>query len=139
MTPFYLLILFAAKTLDDALKTAKGIFLQNGRCILAGISVTLSNFIYLSITKNIITTNSTPAMAIVSIASGVGCCLAMLFNNRFSRDRTYVNVIMSDDLDAMKAFRDFLVENKITSNASETYTLDWSEKTLCITAYAETK
>lgn len=75
----------------------------------------------------------------MSIASGVGCCLAVAISNHFSKDKTYVNVIMSDDVDEMKQLRDFLAENKITNVASDSYTRDWSRKTLTITAYAETK
>lgn len=135
----YLLILFLAKVLDNTLGTAKTILVQRNRCVLAGIALGLSNFIYLSITKDIVTSDSGVALVIVSIASGVGCCLAVAISNHFSKDKTYVNVIMSDDVDEMKQLRDFLAENKITNVASNSYTRDWSRKTLTITAYAETK
>lgn len=135
----YLLILFLAKVLDNTLGTAKTILVQRNRCVLAGIALGLSNFIYLSITKDIVTSDSGVALVIVSIASGVGCCLAVAISNHFSKDKTYVNVIMSDDVDEMKQLRDFFAENKITNVASDSYTRDWSRKTLTITAYAETK
>lgn len=138
-TAFYMFILFLAKVLDNTLNTAKTILVQRNRCLLAGVALGLSNFIYLSITKDIVTSNSTLALVIVSIASGVGCCLAVALSNRFSKDRTYVNVILSDDKEAMKAFRDFLAENHITNVATDSYTLDWSRKSISITAYAQTK
>ena len=96
-------------------------------------------FIYFKIAKSIISADSDLALYVVSIASGVGCGLAMLVNNKFSKERTFVNVIMSDDIEAMKALRAFLAENKITNVATDSYTLDWKTKTLTITAYAETK
>ena len=46
---------------------------------------------------------------------------------------------MSDNLAAMQSFRDFLAEHHITNVAADSYTLDWSQKTITITAYAETK
>lgn len=138
-TAFYMFILFLAKVLDNTLNTAKTILVQRNRCLLAGVALGLSNFIYLSITKDIVTSNSTLALVIVSIASGVGCCLAVALSNRFSKDRTYVNVILSDDKEAMKTFRDFLAENHITNVATDSYTLDWSRKSISITAYAQTK
>ena len=46
---------------------------------------------------------------------------------------------MSDDKEAMMHFRDFLAEHHITNVATDSYTLDWSAKTITITAYAETK
>lgn len=138
-TAFYMFILFLAKVLDNTLNTAKTILVQRNRCLLAGAALGLSNFIYLSITKDIVTSDSTLALVIVSIASGVGCCLAVTLSNRFSKDRTYVNVILSDDKEAMKEFRDFLAENHITNVATDSYTLDWSRKSISITAYAQTK
>lgn len=138
-TAFYMFILFLAKVLDNTLNTAKTILVQRNRCLLAGVALGLSNFIYLSITKDIVTSDSTLALVIVSIASGVGCCLAVALSNRFSKDRTYVNVILSDDKEAMKELRDFLAENHITNVATDSYTLDWSRKSISITAYAQTK
>ena len=138
-TAFYMFILFLAKVLDNTLNTAKTILVQRNRCLLAGVALGLSNFICLSITKDIVTSDSTLALVIVSIASGVGCCLAVALSNRFSKDRTYVNVILSDDKEAMKEFRDFLAENHITNVATDSYTLDWSRKSISITAYAQTK
>ena len=53
------------------------------------------------------------AMLIVSVAGSIGCSLACLVSDKLSKDRTYVNVIMSDNLEAMKTFRDFLAEHHI--------------------------
>lgn len=138
-TVFYMFILFLAKVLDNTLNTAKTILVQRNRCLLAGVALGLSNFIYLSITKDIVTSDSTLALVIVSIASGVGCYIAVALSNRLSKDKTYVNVILSDDKEAMKEFRDFLAENHITNVATDSYTLDWSRKSISITAYAQTK
>lgn len=139
MTWLYMTALFVAKVVDNALGTAKTILVQRNRCLLAGIALGLSNFIYLSITKDIVTNDSLLALVVVSAASGVGCCLAVAFNNKFSKEKTYVNVILSDDKSEMQKLRDFLAEHKITNIAGDSYTLDWSHKSLSITAYAETK
>ena len=48
-------------------------------------------------------------------------------------------IVSADNLEAMKAFRDFLAEHHITNVAADTYTLDWNKKTISITAYPETK
>ena len=135
----HLAVLFVAKMQDNALSTAKTILIQRNRCFLAGIALILSNYIYFCVTKNIVTSESNLAIIVVSIASGVGCWLAMALTNRLSKERTYVNVIMSDDLEAMRQLRDFLAEHHITNVAADSYTLDWNTKTITITAYAETK
>ena len=136
---FYFALLFFAKVVDNMLGTAKTILVQRNRCILAGLALGFSNFIYLCITKNIVTTDSDLALIVVSVASGVGCCLAVAVSNKLSRDKTHVNVIMSDNLEEMKKLRDFLARHHITNVAADSYTLDWSKKTITITAYAETK
>lgn len=139
MSTAYLLLLFVAKVVDNTLNTAKTILIQRNKCVLAGISLALSNYIYFLITKNVVTSNGNTDIVVVSVASGVGCFLAVALNNRLSKDKTYVNVIMSDDIEAMKELRDFLAKHHITNTANDSYTLDWSRKTITITAYAETK
>lgn len=134
----YLGALFLAKVLDNALSTTKTILIQRSRWVLAGIAVILSDFIYFWITKRIVSADSMLALLVVAIAGGVGCSLACLVSDQLSKD-TYVNVIMSDNLEAMQAFRDFLAEHHITNVAADTYTLDWNTKTITITAYPETK
>lgn len=136
---FDLAVLFVAKLVDNALSTTKTILIQKNKWVLASIVLAVSNAIYFKIAKSIISDESDLALYIVAIASGVGCGLAMLINNRFSKEKTFVNVIMSDNIEAMKALRTFLAENKITNVATDSYTLDWATKTITITAYAETK
>lgn len=135
----YFTVLFLAKVFDNALSTTKTILIQRSRWLLAGVSVVLSDFIYFWLTKKVVAADNNWAILIVAIAGGVGCSIACLVSERLSKDRTYVNVIMSDNLEAMKAFRDFLAEHHITNVAADTYTLDWNKKTISITAYPETK
>ena len=135
----YFGVLFLAKVLDNTLSTTKTILIQRSRWLLAGIAVVLSDFIYFWLTKRIVAAESDLAILIVALAGGVGCALACLVSEKMSKDRTYVNVIMSDNLEAMRDFRDFLAKHHITNVAADTYTLDWNTKTISITAYAETK
>ena len=128
-----LAVLFAAKVADNALSTTKTILVQRSRWILAGIAVVIW------ITKRVVSANNEIAMLVVAVAGGVGCSLACFINEKMSKDRTYVNVIMSDDLEEMKRLRDFLAQHHITNVASDSYTLDWNAKTISITAYPETK
>ena len=139
MNLLHYLVLFGAKVMDNALSTTKTIMIQKSRWLLAGLAVALSDFIYFSITKSVVTEGSCLSILIVSAASGVGCALACLVSEKISRDRTYVNVIMSDNKTVMMDLRDYLAEHHITNVASDSYTLDWDTKTITITAYAETK
>ena len=131
--------IFLAKVLDNALSTAKTILIQRSRWLLAGIAVVISDFIYFWVTKRVVSSDSMTAILVVSLAGGVGCAVACLLSDKLSKDRTYVNVIMSDELDAMMELRDFLAKHHITNVTADSYTLDWDQKTITITAYAETK
>ena len=131
--------LFLAKVLDNALGTAKIILIQRNKTFFAGLALGLSNLIYFIITKNIVSSESNVTLIIVSVASAVGCWITVAINKYLSKDQLYVNVVMSDNLEAMKDFRDFLAEHHIKNVASDSYTLDWNTKTITITAYAETK
>lgn len=140
MTGFIsMLLLFFAKILDNALSTGKTILIQHNKGLLAGVAVTFSSLLYFSVIKNVISAENNIAMLVVSIASGIGCYMAVMITNRFSKDRTYVNVVMSDDKEAVKNFRDFLAKYHITNVAADSYTMDWTRKTITVTAYAETK
>lgn len=136
---FYMAILFLAKVMDNAINTTKTIMIQRSRWVLAGIAVVLSDFIYFWITKRVVSSDSDLAILIVSIAGGVGCSLACLISEKLSKDRTYVNVVMSDNKEAMQEFRDFLALHHITNVATDSYTLDWDTKSITVTAYTETK
>ena len=135
----YLGSIFLAKVMDNALSTTKTILIQRSRWLLAGIAVVISDFIYFWVTKRVVSADSYAAMLVVALAGGVGCALACILSDKLSKDRTYVNVIMSDDLNAMKRFRDFLAKHHITNVAADSYTREWNRKTITIMAYAETK
>ncbi len=138
-TVLYFLTLFGAKVLDNMLSTAKTILIQRNRCLLAGLTVAISDFIYFLLIKNVLSADSPFAIAVVAVAGGIGCCIAVLLSNRLSRERTFVNVVMSDDRTAMQEFRDYLAQHHITNVACDSYTLDWDRKTITITAYTDTK
>ena len=49
-----------------------------------------------------------------------------------------MNVILSDDMQAMIDLREFLMAHKITNLTTDGYTKDWN-KSIAITAYADTR
>ena len=134
-----LMLLFLAKVLDNGLSTAKTILIQRNQCLLAGIAMALSSYLYFTVVKDVVSTDSTLAVVVVSIASGLGCCLAVMIGNHFSREKTFIHVVMSDQKEAVQDFRDYLARHHITNVASDSYTRDWNRKTITVTAYPETK
>lgn len=133
-----LLVLFLVKVIDNILGTSKTILVQKNKGILAAITVVVSQVIFYKLIDAVSSSESDLTMYVVSVASGVGTYLAVKLNDRFSKERTFVNVILSDNREAMEDLRDYLREHKITNLATEAFTKEW-DKTIAITAYAETK
>ncbi len=133
-----LFLLFGLKAADNLLSTGKQILIQRQRPILAALSVVLSQIIFYRLIDKVSAYNGDLALYIVAIASGVGTLLAVKISDKFSKERTFVNVILSDDREAMVDLREFLKEHHITNLATDGYTKDWN-KTIAITAYAETR
>ena len=130
-----LFLLFGLKAADNLLSTGKQILIQRQRPILAALSVVLSQIIFYRLIDKVSAYNGDLALYIVAIASGVGTLLAVKISDKFSKERTFVNVILSDDREAMVDLREFLKEHHITNLATDGYTKDWN-KTIAITAYA---
>lgn len=133
-----LLLLFGLKAADNLLSTGKQILIQRHKPILASLSVVLSQIIFYRLIDKVSAYNGDLALYIVAIASGVGTFLAVKISDKFSKERTFVNVILSDDREAMVDLREFLKEHHITNLATDGYTKDWN-KNIAITAYADTR
>lgn len=133
-----LLVLFVVKVIDNILGTSKTILVQKNKGVLAAVTVVVSQIIFYKLIDAVSSSESDLTMYVVSVASGVGTYLAVKLNDRFSKERTFVNVILSDNREAMEDLRDYLREHKITNLATEAFTKEW-DKTIAITAYAETK
>lgn len=133
-----LLFLFIVKVIDNILGTSKTILIQKNKGVLAALSVVISQIIFYKLIDAVGNSDSDLTMYVIAIASGFGTYLAVKLNDKFSKERTFVNVILSDNKEAMEDLREYLKEHKITNLATDAYTKDWN-KTIAITAYAETK
>lgn len=140
MTSFItnLVVVFLVKVLDNILGTSKTILVQKNKAFLASITVVISQIIFYKLIDAVGDSGSNLMIYIIAIASGIGTLLALLINDKFSKEKTYVNIILNDDKQVMMDFRDWLKEHKITNLTTDGYTKDW-KKTLAITVYAETK
>lgn len=131
-----ILVVSFVKIIDNILSTGKAILIQRNKAVLAGIFVTVSQIIFYKLIN--VAQNGKYMIYVISVASGVGTYLAIFISNKFSKERLYVNVLLSDDKDAMIDLRNFLQLNKITNLTTDGYTKDF-KKTLAVTAYVETK
>lgn len=131
-----ILVVSFVKIIDNILSTGKAILIQRNKAILAGIFVAVSQIIFYKLIN--VAQNGKYMIYVISVASGVGTYLAIFISNKFSKERLYVNVLLSDDKEAMMDLRNFLQLNKITNLTTDGYTKDF-KKTLAVTAYVETK
>lgn len=138
MSYIWLIILFIVKVIDNILATGKTILIQKNKAALAAITVVISQMIFYKLISAVVSADNDTTMIIVSIGSGVGTYLALKLNEKFSKDRLYVNVIFSDNKEAVMDFRDYLASHKITSNATDSYTKEWGN-TISLTIYTQTK
>ena len=138
LSGLYLLVLFVVKVIDNILGTSKTILVQKNKGFLAAVTVVISQVIFYKLIDAVGNSDSDLTMYVIAIASGVGTYLAVKLNDKFSKERTFVNVILSDNREAMEELREYLRKHKITNLATEAFTKEW-EKTIAITAYAETK
>lgn len=133
-----LLVVFVIKVIDNILGTGKTILIQKNKAFIASLTVVISQIIFYKLIDAVSDSGSEIMIYVIAIASGIGTLLALMISNKFSKDRTYVNIILNDNKEVMMEFRDWLKEHKITNLTTDGYTKNW-EKTLAITAYAETK
>ena len=131
-----ILVVSFVKIIDNILSTGKAILIQRNKAVLAGMFVAVSQIIFYKLIN--VAQNGNYMIYVISVASGVGTYLAIFISNKFSKERLYVNVLLSDDKEAMMDLRNFLQLNKITNLTTDGYTKDF-KKTLAVTAYVETK
>lgn len=133
-----LVILFIVKVFDNMLGTHKTILIQQNKGVFAGINVGISQIIFYKLINAVGSSGNDLALYVIAIASGLGTYIAMKINQKKSKDKVYINALMSDDKEALIALGNYLKSKKITYTATDGYTLDW-QPTICVTAYPETK
>lgn len=130
--------LVAIKLLDSILGTGKTILTQKNKGVLTALTVIATQLIFFKVLDDVMKADSDLKMWVVSIASGVGTYIAILINQKMSKETVYINNILSDDREAMTALCNYLREHKIKNLVTDSYTKDWG-KTLAVTVFAETK
>lgn len=126
------------KIIDNIISTEKTILTQKNKAFAASVLVAISQFIFLFLISEVVTENNIVANLVVSAASGIGSYIAFFINNKFSKDRVYINLVTSNDKEKMKIFGDYMRTENITVRTFLTYNDD-VEKTLTAFVFAKTK
>ena len=130
--------IFAIKVLENMLDATKIIFLQKNRHVLSGCVLFVAVLINYYVMKIIVSSEGIAVMVTAAAAAGCGYMLAGKISARFLHG-VYINIIFSDDLDAIREIHYFLTEQHIKHKVEDTYNKDLTRKTLSVTAYPNTQ
>ena len=126
------------KILDNFLGTTKSILVHKNKAVAASVIIIISQFLFYFVISEIISENNIIVLLAVSIASGLGSFIAFKINDRFSKDKLYVNVITSKHLDDMKDLCEFLRLKNIKNIVTDSYNKDWT-KSMSVQIFALTR
>lgn len=74
----------------------------------------------------------------MSVASGFGSFIAFKINDRFSKEKLYLNIITSKHRDDMTELCEFLRAHDIKNIVTDSYNKDWT-KSLSVQVFALTR
>ena len=111
---------------------------HQNKAIAASILVSISQFLFYLLIKEVVADSNTISVVVVSIASGIGSYIAFCINNKFSKETVYINIVTSNDKNKMKDFGDHMRTVGIKIVTMPTYGDD-IEKTLTALVFANTR
>lgn len=132
------IVLAIIKVIDNIVGTAKNIAQYQERKLLSSALVVVSQLLFYLVIDQVIEDNSTLAIIIVAVASGIGNYLAFLINAKFRKDAKWVLLFTSSDVDKSKEFSDYLVKNGIRNVVSKGYDRTW-ESVINIIIFSKSK
>ncbi len=124
--------------IDSLLITTKSIFVNKNKIPIVVFIIIISQMLLYTIISKVIMTQDITMIIVISISAGVGSGLAMLLNNKFSKDKTYINVITAKSKEDMDNLCLYLQNNKIKNIILDTVNKDY-EHTLAVMIFCETK
>lgn len=131
-------LLAIVKVLDNIILTAKSITTYQEKRIISSVLVIISQLIFYLVINQVINDNTTMAIVIVSVSSGIGNYIAFLINDRFKKDTKWSFIITSSDIEDIKKLCNYLVECGIKYIANDGYTRKGA-KTINVIAFSKTK
>lgn len=132
------IILALIKIFDNVVLTAKSLATYKEQRIISSILVVVSQLLFYLVIDKVIEDNTMLAIIIVSVASGVGNYIAFLINGHFKKDAKWTMCLTTSDVEDVKRFCNYLVENQIKYMASDGYNRRM-EPTINIIAFSKTK
>jgi uncharacterized protein YebE (UPF0316 family) len=108
-----LVILGIVKILDNIITTAKSITTYQNKKIVTSLLVVISQFIFYTVIKSVVSDSSILSIATVCICSGIGTYIAMYLNDQFKKDATFTNILTCSCEDSINGLCEYLLAHKI--------------------------
>ena len=135
---YKLLLMIALKIFDNVLLTYKSIVTYQNKKLLSSILVTISQIMFYTIIKEVMSDDTLIMIILISISSGIGNYIAFIINDKFKKDDIWQNIITSSDKEMLVGLCTMLKEHKIKYLLYNTYNRSFNES-LTVTIFSKTK
>lgn len=134
-----LVVVFIVNLMSSVLGTCKTLLIQKNKAVLAMLTIIMSQLLFYALMGMVLSTESWLIRLGAASATGVGAYLTLKVSDKFSKDRTYVTMVSSNnDKEAMEEICAYLKEHKIKNIITDSYTKEWAT-TYAVLIFAETK
>ncbi len=132
------IILGIVKIFDNIILTAKSILTYMNKRIISSCLVIVSQILFYTVVKQVISDNSMITIFVVSAASGIGNYLAFPIVDKFTKDDKWYFYLTSSDKNDVENLCQYLVKHNIKYMANLGLTRK-GEETINVTAFSRTK
>lgn len=133
-----ILIAFGLKLMDNALGTAKTVYLAKERYLRGAVFGALSTYFYLVAIVRIAQSSSNAAIVAMCVATFIGTYIPGKLIKKSEKDRLYIYDITGNSFDISIKLADAIKENNIAVRTEVAYNQE-VEKTLVLKVYCPTK
>ena len=133
-----ILISFILKTIDNGLGTAKNIYINKEKYVIASLFNGIATFFYLIAIVQLTKSNSIYNIIAMCIATFIGTLIPGIMVKKSERDKLFIFDITSDTLESGKEFADLIRKNNIAIKTYKSYDSNMN-KTLSCKVFCSTK
>ena len=131
-------LISSLKVLDNFLTTTKSILIHKNKAVAASLLIIVSQFLFYFVISKVVSENNLWVILAVSVASGIGSFVAFKLNDKFSKEKLYLNIITSKHEDDMRELCEFLRIHQIENIVTDSYRKDWT-KSYAVQIFALTR
>ncbi len=132
------IIIIILKLVDSLISTSKSILVHKNKAKLVAVMIFISQLLFYIVIAEVVNTNDLLSKILVALSASVGAYLAFPINEKFSEDKTYVNIITAKNKENMEQLVEYLRDNHIKNIIIDTVTKQ-NERTLAVLIFCKTK